>query len=194
MDVVPELGAVGHVIIDDHRQLLHTDSILRVKISVSVEIKTCELPCWKSCIMLPCWFCGIPLCFIFEETMSQLKPSTLALLPLFLSLIIAENADLVGCNEVSCPRNGADDRCTVEDETFLGVGVSHIPDVPTALEGFSLVKGVNVSAGMAGKDNDKPTRAFTSVYYLGMPEEADTEGLSGCAVIFNNSRQEVRRP
>lgn len=125
--------------------------------------------------------------FISEETMSKLKPSTLALLlPLFLSPILAENADLVGCNEVSCPQDGADDRCTVEDDTFLGVGVSHIPDVPSTLEGFSLVKGVNVSAGMAGKDNDKPTRPFTSVYYLGVPEEADTEDLSGCAVIFNN--------
>ncbi|KAM5445193.1 hypothetical protein MaudCBS49596_007782 [Microsporum audouinii] len=109
------------------------------------------------------------------------------LLPLLLSPVFAEDANLVGCKEVSCPKYGSNDRCMVEDKTFLGVGLSHIPDVPSALKGFSLVKGVNVSAADDGADNDKPTRPFKSVYYLAVPEKVETKGLTSCAVIFNIS-------
>ncbi|OQE47265.1 hypothetical protein PENCOP_c001G06981 [Penicillium coprophilum] len=124
--------------------------------------------------------------------MIQLKSSTLALgLSLLVSSTLAKDGDLssslVGCKEVSCPLQGADDRCTVGDNTFLGIGLSRIPDVPSSLEGFSLVKGVNVSAGMAGKDNDKPTRPFKSIYYLGTPSDVETKDLSGCVVVFHGA-------
>ncbi|KAJ5399052.1 hypothetical protein N7465_009541 [Penicillium sp. CMV-2018d] len=124
--------------------------------------------------------------------MIQLKPSTLALvLSLFVSSTIAEDGELssslVGCNEVSCPKEGANDRCTVGDNTFLGIGLSRIPEVPSSLEGFSLVKGVNVSVALAGKDNDKPTRPFKSFYYLGAPSDIETKDLSGCVVVFHDA-------
>lgn len=110
------------------------------------------------------------------------------LLYLFTTIIAAEDIQLVGCNELSCPKEGANDRCTVEDNTFLGIGLSPIPDVPAAFEGVSLLKGVNVSsAGLAGKDNDKPTRAFKSVYYMATPEDTDSQDLDGCIVIFNDA-------
>jgi hypothetical protein len=126
--------------------------------------------------------------------MIQLKPSTLVLaLSLFVPSTLAEDGDLsstlVGCDEVSCPKEGINDRCTVEDNTFLGIGLSRIPAVPSSLEGFSLVKGVNVSAGQAGNDNDndKPTRSFRSFYYLGTPSDVETRDLSGCVVVFNDA-------
>ncbi|KAJ5236672.1 hypothetical protein N7489_006763 [Penicillium chrysogenum] len=121
----------------------------------------------------------------------QLKPSTLALaLSLFVSSTLADgelSSTLVGCDEVSCPKEGINDRCTVEDNTFLGIGLSRIRDVPSPLEGFSLVKGVNVSDGLAGNDNDKPTRSFKSLYYLGTPSDVETRDLSGCVVVFNDA-------
>lgn len=124
--------------------------------------------------------------------MIQLKPSTLTLaLSLFVSSTLAKDGELssslVGCNEVSCPKKGPDDRCTVGDNTFLGIGLSRIPDVPSSLEGFSLVKGVNVSAAMAGKDNDKATRPFKSFYYLGTPSGVETKDFSGCVVVFQDA-------
>ncbi|KAJ5944119.1 hypothetical protein N7516_004287 [Penicillium verrucosum] len=124
--------------------------------------------------------------------MIQLKPSTLALaLSLLVSSTLAEDGELssslVGCNEVSCPKQGSDDRCTVGDNTFLGIGLSRIPEVPSSLEGFSLVKGVNVSAALAGKDNDKATRPFNSFYYLGTPSDIETTDLSGCVVVFHDA-------
>lgn len=123
--------------------------------------------------------------------MLQLNPSTLTLLlSLFASSTLAQDGDLssnlVGCDEVSCPKKGADDRCTVGNNTFLGIGLSRIPKVPSPLEGFSLVKGVNVSAGLGGKDNDKEIRPFKSVYYLGTPSRVDAEDLSGCVVVFHD--------
>ncbi|KAJ5188655.1 hypothetical protein N7491_004975 [Penicillium cf. griseofulvum] len=124
--------------------------------------------------------------------MIQLKPFTLALgLSLFISLALAKDAELssslVGCKEVSCPMEGSNDRCTVGNNTFLGIGLSRIPDVPSSLEGFSLMKGVNVSAGMAGKDNDKATRPFRSFYYLGTPSNVDIKDLSGCVFVFHDA-------
>ena len=124
--------------------------------------------------------------------MIQLKPSALAFaLSLFASSTLAEDGELsstlVGCDEVSCPKEGINDRCTVEDNTFLGIGLSRIPDVPSSLDGFSLVKGVNVSAGLAGNDKDEATRSFKSFYYLGTPSDVETEDLSGCVVVFDDT-------
>lgn len=122
--------------------------------------------------------------------MVHITPATsLALLSLLLPSALGADElrnPIVGCNDLDCPKQGADDRCTVDDHTFLGVGLARIADAPSSLEGISLVKGVNVSAGGAGSDNDKPTRPFTSVYYLGTPSDIKTSNLSGCAVVFND--------
>ncbi|KAJ5499776.1 hypothetical protein N7453_008827 [Penicillium expansum] len=112
--------------------------------------------------------------------MIQLKPSTFTLvLSLFLSSTLAKDGELssslVGCNEVSCPKKGSDDRCTVEENTFLGIGLSRIPD------------GINVSAALAGKENDQATRPFNSFYYLGTPSDVETKDLSGCVVVFHDA-------
>jgi hypothetical protein len=121
------------------------------------------------------------------ETMLHLKMLNLGfVLSLFLVPIVAKDVPPIGCNDLSCPKQGTDFRCKVEDNTFLGVGLAPIPNLPSDLEGFSLVKGVNVSAGLAGKNNDKPTRPFKSVYYLATPEDTEAQDIRGCAVIFNN--------
>jgi hypothetical protein len=43
-----------------------------------------------------------------------------------------------------------------------------------------------VTTGLAGKDNDKETRPFKSVYYLDTPSSFEKKDLVGCAAIFNN--------
>ncbi|KAJ5123959.1 uncharacterized protein N7515_007784 [Penicillium bovifimosum] len=123
--------------------------------------------------------------------MIQFNPSTLTvLLALFLSHAVADDAklssNLVGCNEVSCPKEGADDRCTVGNNTFMGIGLSHLADAPSYLSDFALLKGVNVSAPLGGKNNDKPRRPFRSFYYLGAPSDAEAKDLSGCVVVFHD--------
>ncbi|DAA78960.1 TPA_exp: Uncharacterized protein A8136_2745 [Trichophyton benhamiae CBS 112371] len=94
----------------------------------------------------------------------------------------AGDTDLIGCNSVGCPTIDGYDRCTVEDATHIGVGLSRIQNAPSALEGFSLVKGVNVS----NKANEDPGLPFNSLYYLSVPETADTGKLRGCTVVFND--------
>ncbi|EFE40040.1 hypothetical protein TRV_05256 [Trichophyton verrucosum HKI 0517] len=118
--------------------------------------------------------------------MPHLKTSTIALLlPLLFSPVNAEDVKLVGCDAVGCPPHYDSDRCTVENTTFIGVGVSPIPDVPSELKGFSLVKAVNVSATPV-QFNGSRVRPIRSFYYLGTPEHTETNSLSGCAVIFND--------
>ncbi|KAL2783731.1 hypothetical protein BJX66DRAFT_317969 [Aspergillus keveii] len=97
-------------------------------------------------------------------------------------------APIVGCTDVSCPNDGWDS-CTVADNTFVGVGLARIPDIPSAISGLSLVKGVNISesgdpdSSTHGADE---TRPYKSVYYLGAPSELDTSALSGCGVVFHD--------
>ncbi|EZF33525.1 hypothetical protein H109_07443 [Trichophyton interdigitale MR816] len=93
------------------------------------------------------------------------------------------DTDLIGCNSVGCPTVDGYDRCTVDDVTHIGVGLSRIQNAPSALEGFSLVKGVNVS-NEADEDTGLP---FNSLYYLSVPEKADAGKLRGCAVVFNDA-------
>ncbi|KAJ5384527.1 hypothetical protein N7517_002438 [Penicillium concentricum] len=125
--------------------------------------------------------------------MLQLK-STLALgLSLLVSSTLAKDgelsSDLVGCKEVSCPLEDFEDRCAVGDDVFLGIGLSRIPDVPSSLSGFSLVKGVNVSTPLDG--GNSVTRPFRSVYYLGTPPDIEAKDLSGCVVVFHDSPSDV---
>ncbi|KAJ0421247.1 hypothetical protein BJY00DRAFT_300919 [Aspergillus carlsbadensis] len=124
------------------------------------------------------------------------KPTAPILLFLFSSLssVLAQGSSsdlpdpIVGCTDVSCPNDGWDS-CTVADNTFVGVGLARIADIPSALFGLSLVKGVNISesgdpdSSTHGADE---TRPYKSVYYLGTPSNLDTSALSGCAVIFND--------
>ncbi|KAE8409742.1 hypothetical protein BDV37DRAFT_277397 [Aspergillus pseudonomiae] len=117
--------------------------------------------------------------------MVRIKPANVVLL---LSLLLTDghaadtklSESLVGCDEVSCPKERSYDRCTVGDKTFLGIGLARIPDVPSTLEGLSLIKGVNISHGEEG------TRPFNSAYYLGTPSELDVKDLNGCVVTFND--------
>ncbi|EFR03379.1 hypothetical protein MGYG_06378 [Nannizzia gypsea CBS 118893] len=118
--------------------------------------------------------------------MPHLKASAITLLlPLLFSPVFAEDVKLVGCDDVGCPPYHDSDRCTVENTTFIGVGVFPIPDVPSELEGFSLVKAVYVSA-TAVQVNGSRVRPFRSFYYLGTPERTQANGLPGCATIFND--------
>ncbi|KAJ1705359.1 hypothetical protein AFGD_000907 [Aspergillus flavus] len=117
--------------------------------------------------------------------MVHIRLASVALLhSLLLTYGLAEDTklseSLVGCDEVSCPKENAHDRCTVGEKTFLGIGLSRIPNVPSTLEGLSLIKGVNISEGGEGK------RKFNSAYYLGTPSELDVNDLSGCVVTFND--------
>ncbi|KAK2836073.1 hypothetical protein FQN49_006708 [Arthroderma sp. PD_2] len=120
--------------------------------------------------------------------MLHLRASTIALLPLLFSPIFANDTKLVGCDEVGCPRHRSNDRCTVEDTTFIGVGVSPISNTPS--EGISLVKAVNVSVTPV-QVNGSQEYPFRSFYYLGTPENIKAGDLSGCAIIFNNPPSKV---
>ncbi|KAE8387862.1 hypothetical protein BDV23DRAFT_185867 [Aspergillus alliaceus] len=122
--------------------------------------------------------------------MVYLKPTAVALFLALATSTLADDKlpnDLVGCNEVSCTKHNAHDRCIVGDHSFLGIGLARIPDIPSSLEGLSLIKGVNVTTGLNGKDNVRETRPFRSVYYLGAPSKLKTKDLAGCAVIFNDT-------
>ncbi|PTU25426.1 hypothetical protein P175DRAFT_0514151 [Aspergillus ochraceoroseus IBT 24754] len=96
--------------------------------------------------------------------------------------------DIVGCTDLGCPTHPWDS-CTVADNTYVGVGLTRIADVPDALDGISLVKGVNISLpgpGGVGDPVTSQTRPYNSVYYLGTPRDLDVGSVSGCAVVFND--------
>ncbi|KAJ5514123.1 hypothetical protein N7463_003675 [Penicillium fimorum] len=63
-----------------------------------------------------------------------------------------------------------------------------MPDAPSSLEVFSLVKGVNVSTSVDG--SNKVIRPFKSVYYLGTPPDIEAKDLSSCVVVFHDSTSE----
>lgn len=108
---------------------------------------------------------------------------------------------LVGCKDVSCPKKkkkkNANYRCTVDQNAFLGIGLSRISNVLRIPAGIYLIKGVNVSnpeqstndtdPGNTNPDWAQETRPFKSVYYLGTPSALNVDELSGCAVIFNDA-------
>lgn len=88
---------------------------------------------------------------------------------------------IVGCEAVGCPMDNFEPHCTLTNITFENIGLTRIPDVPDSLDNFSIVKGVNISG--AGADD------FTSVYYLGTPEDVSLDDVHGCAVIFHDPPQ-----
>lgn len=124
--------------------------------------------------------------------MSYLTKASLAVFCFssFLSVYADDSAlpnDIVGCSDLACPNENGEDRCTVGSNAFAGVGLARIPNLPSALQGLSLVKGVNISAsGRKDSSPDDETLPFTSVYYLGAPSSLDIDDLAGCAVIFND--------
>lgn len=117
------------------------------------------------------------------------RPTAVLLLaPILPSLAQDLSAAIVGCDEVDCPNDGWDS-CTVADESYAGVGLSRIADVPDSLDGISLVKGVHIDDPNGGGNADlgaEASRPFRSVYYLGTPSGLDVSDLSGCAVVFND--------
>ncbi|KAM0415645.1 hypothetical protein ACHAPT_013417 [Fusarium lateritium] len=105
---------------------------------------------------------------------------------LFSSLVVLAQAQdlgqtIVGCETVSCPMDNFDPHCTVSNITFENIGLTRIPDVPKSLDNFSIVKGVNITSASAN--------IFTSVYYLGTPEDVSLDEVHGCAVILHDSPQ-----
>ncbi|KAL5051256.1 hypothetical protein BDW71DRAFT_170674 [Aspergillus fruticulosus] len=119
----------------------------------------------------------------------MIHSKVLFLAPIISALAQDLAADIVGCTDLDCP-NGRWDSCTVAEETYAGVGLARVPDVPDSLDGISLVKGVHIedpqSGGNAGGDGSETSRSFRSVYYLGTPSNLDVDDLSGCAVVFND--------
>ncbi|KAI8685063.1 hypothetical protein NCS57_00174300 [Fusarium keratoplasticum] len=104
------------------------------------------------------------------------------------SLVLMGNAQdldqtIVGCEAVSCPMDNFDPHCTVTNITFENIGLTRIPDISESLDYFSIVKGVNISGH--GADD------FTSVYYLGTPEDVSLDEVHGCAVIFHDPPQDT---
>lgn len=104
------------------------------------------------------------------------------LLAFIASQALAQELDdiIVGCDAVQCPVVNDEHHCQVGNDTFLDIGLTRIPDVPDALEDFSIVKGVNIS--LTKRDDEE---LFTSVYYLGYPENVSLDEVHGCAVFFD---------
>ncbi|KAH8729935.1 hypothetical protein BGZ61DRAFT_415830 [Ilyonectria robusta] len=115
------------------------------------------------------------------------QPKTLTIPFILSSLVFLSHAQdleetIVGCEAVGCPMDNFEPHCTLTNITFENIGLARIPDVPDSLDNFSIVKGVNISGAGA---ND-----FTSVYYLGTPEDVSLDDVHGCAVIFHDPPQD----
>ncbi|KAL3446756.1 hypothetical protein BJX65DRAFT_318476 [Aspergillus insuetus] len=123
---------------------------------------------------------------------SFLVPFSLSLLTTTLTLTPTQaqdlSADIVGCADLSCPLDDTY-KCHLGSTTYTNVGLSWIPDIPSALEGLSLLKVVHVAdLETLDLDIDVPDNqtAYRSAYYLATPEDIDPADLSGCAVFFND--------
>jgi hypothetical protein len=121
-----------------------------------------------------------------------LLPFSLSLLATTLTLTPTQAqdlpADIIGCADLSCP---IDDtyKCHLGSTTYTNVGLSRIPDVPSALEGLSLLKAVHIADPETLDINiDVPDdqTAYRSAYYLATPGDIDPTDLSGCAIFFND--------
>ncbi|KAL3485584.1 hypothetical protein BJX62DRAFT_242807 [Aspergillus germanicus] len=121
-----------------------------------------------------------------------LLPFSLSLLTTTLSLTPTQAQDLpakiIGCADLSCPLDDTY-KCHLGSTTYTNVGLSRIRDIPSALEGLSLLKAVHV-ADPENLDNDVDVAdnqtVYRSAYYLATPEDIDPADLSGCAVFFND--------
>jgi hypothetical protein len=121
-----------------------------------------------------------------------LLPFSLSLLTTTLTLTPTQAQDLpaeiIGCADLSCPLNDTY-KCHLGSTTNTNIGLSRIPDVPSALNGLSLLKAVHV-ADLETLDIDivvpDNQTAYRSAYYVATPEDIDPEDLSGCAVFFND--------
>ena len=104
---------------------------------------------------------------------------------------------ILSCADVSCPYDGVNPTCTVVNDTFIGVGIVPIPDLPDVLSGTSLIKAVGLSQSdddtqnvveVRASDTIGPNTTFRSAYYLGTPASLDPSKLSGCLVVFHDNR------
>ncbi|KAL2788313.1 hypothetical protein BJX66DRAFT_352804 [Aspergillus keveii] len=121
-----------------------------------------------------------------------LLPFSLSLLATTLTLTPAQAQDLsagiIGCADLSCPI-GDTYKCHLGSTTYTNVGLSRIPDIPSALKGLSLLKAVHVANPESLDVNvDVPDNqtAYRSAYYIATPEDIDPADLSGCTVLFND--------
>ncbi|KAL4882378.1 hypothetical protein BJY04DRAFT_217294 [Aspergillus karnatakaensis] len=96
--------------------------------------------------------------------------------------------EILGCADLNCPLDGTY-KCHLADATYSNVGLAEIPDVPAALNGLSLLKAVRVTnAEQVGGNSTNPDDVpYQSSYFLSIPEGINTDDVSGCAVIFNDS-------
>lgn len=118
--------------------------------------------------------------------MQHFRPLAFPFLTFYLALQVKSedlNATIVGCEAVGCPLDNFTPHCTVSNITFENIGLTRIPDVPDSLLDFSIVKGVNIS-GVGAND-------FTSVYYLGTPDDVSLDEVQGCAVLFHDPPQDT---
>lgn len=121
--------------------------------------------------------------------MPQIKAYAFSVLFASFTLQVSAEAldeTVVGCEAVGCPLDNYEPHCTLANITFENIGLARIPDLPDSLADFSIVKGVNISGDGA---ND-----FTSVYYLGTPDDVSLDEIHGCAVIFHDPPQSDSEP
>ncbi|KAF7556977.1 hypothetical protein G7Z17_g1049 [Cylindrodendrum hubeiense] len=116
------------------------------------------------------------------------QPKTRILFLFLSSLALLANAEdldetIVGCEAVGCPMDDSEPHCTLTNYTYEDIGLARIPDVPDSLENFSILKGLYTSG--AGAD------LFTSIFYLGTPQDVSLDGVSGCAVLFLDPPQDT---
>lgn len=100
-------------------------------------------------------------------------------------------ASIVGCKEVSCPYDTYD-TCIVANNTFAGIGLARIANVPSSLEGLSIVKGAGITdidppaASVVPETQSYGNRPYLSAYYLGIPPDISLKNLTGCAITFDD--------
>lgn len=100
-------------------------------------------------------------------------------------------APIVGCKEIPCPY-GTYDACTVANNTFAGIGLVRIANVPSSLVGLSIVKGAGITdidppaASAVQRTQSYRNRPYLSAYYLGIPPGISLKNLAGCAVTFDD--------
>ncbi|KAI8949784.1 hypothetical protein F4801DRAFT_385360 [Xylaria longipes] len=90
------------------------------------------------------------------------------------------NQTIVGCVELECPADGANDNCTVADSSFPYVGLTRIPTDNKDLKGkVSWTKGFNIT------DTPDNGRTFHSAFYLGTSSDLDLGNTGACAVLLH---------
>jgi hypothetical protein len=133
------------------------------------------------------------------KLISNLLPiiAALAMLP----RIQGAKHGISSCTDVSCSVDGPDDTCTLAKDTFPGIGVVDVKNIPPILPQVSVIKGVTVTDPVFEYDglNEYVTptgyaisNGYKSVYYLGTPASVDVPSLSRCVVLFHGAHEGLR--